>query len=142
MIVVVVVVMIVIFVVPVALVQLPALLIMVVVRVIPVRAFIRRMVPTSGNPPVVVSVRRPVTIDPGIARTWRDTALFVADRRRAGAYLQRYLRGGRNGKSGGKQCATYPIELHSLGLPVKSDLKCRLRNTGVFPHRSHSAESF
>src|SRR5450755_4610693 len=110
--------MIVIFVIPMALVQLPALLIVVVMRVIPVCAFIRSMVPTSGNPAVVASIGRPVTIDPGIAGTGGDTALFVAHRRRAGADVQRHLCGSRNGKRGCEQCATYPIEFHFLGSPV------------------------
>jgi len=58
---------IVIFVVPVSFVELPALLVVVIVRMIPVGSFVGRTVPASLNPAVVAAIGGPISIYPGVA---------------------------------------------------------------------------
>ena len=83
--------MIVVFVVPVALVHLPALLIVIIVRVIPVGAFVGRTVPVSLDPAVVVAVGNPISLHPGVARAGHRSLGLVAEWRRRGFDVDRNL---------------------------------------------------
>ena len=73
--------MIVIFMVPVALVQLPALLIVVIVRVIPVGSGVGRLNPVPTHPGVVTPARSPVAFHPGVPRARSVAAPFVTKSR-------------------------------------------------------------
>jgi hypothetical protein len=57
----------VVFVVPVSLVELPALLVVVIVGMIPVGSFVGRTVPASLNPAIVVTIGGPISLNPGVA---------------------------------------------------------------------------
>lgn len=67
----------VIFAIPMALVHLPALLVMVVVRMAPVSAGIGRAIPAARNPDVASILRAPVTVDPGITVAGHGWADFI-----------------------------------------------------------------
>jgi hypothetical protein len=81
----------VVFMIPVSFVHLPALLVMIVVRVAPVGAFVRRTVPASLDPAVVVAVGSPISFNPGVAGAGDWSALFVAERRGCGSDVYRNL---------------------------------------------------
>jgi hypothetical protein len=78
----------VIFMIPVALVQLPSLLIVVVVRMVPIRALVRRLLPASRNPSLLAAVWGPITFNPGIAWAGRIAAPLVTYRRGCAADIQ------------------------------------------------------
>jgi len=82
----------VIFVVPMSLMQLPASLIMIVVRVAPVGACIGRAVPASLNPAVVVAIGNPVSLDPSVARARLWSANLNPERRWRSSDVHRNLR--------------------------------------------------
>jgi hypothetical protein len=76
--------------VPVSFVQPPSLLVVVIVRIAPIGASVRRPVPTSGNPYVLSVSCTPIAADPGvsfagrwgtclIAQGWRGSADIDAD---------------------------------------------------------------
>ena len=73
------------FVIPVAFVHSPAFAIVVVMRVVPVSAFIRWVVPTAWNPLIAMSVRSPVAIDPYVAGAGGLAAALDTKRRRCAA---------------------------------------------------------
>ena len=73
--------MIVVFMVPVALVQLPALLVVVIVRVIPVASGEGRLNPVTSDPGIVTPVRCPVAFHPGVTRAGSFSAPFVTKSR-------------------------------------------------------------
>src|ERR1017187_4081688 len=86
---------------PVAFVQMPAVLVVVVVRMAPVRTSIRRMIPASGNPYIPASVVAPVTVDPGIAFARHRRTTLIAHRwRRLATDNDADLRGRRSRESG------------------------------------------
>jgi hypothetical protein len=68
----------VVFVVPVTLVVSPSAIVVVVVRVAPIRALIGRPAPHSGGPDISAPVPVPISIDPGVTSTWHRSPLFVA----------------------------------------------------------------
>lgn len=102
----------VVFVVPMSLVQLPAFLVMVIVRVAPVGPFVGRTVPASLDPAVVAAIGGPIPFYPDVTRTGERSTLLVADRRWRGSDVYRNL--GRTGgdDSGCEQCAIYAIQFH------------------------------
>ena len=57
----------VVFVVPVSFVELPALLVVIIVRMIPVGSFVRRMVPASRNPAIMAAIGSPISLNPGVS---------------------------------------------------------------------------
>lgn len=69
------------FVIPVSFVELPALLVVIIVRVIPVGSFVGRTVPASLNPAVVVAIGGPISLDPGVAGTGHWSTRLDAERR-------------------------------------------------------------
>ena len=71
----------VIFMIPVALLHVPAVSFVLVVRVVPVSAFVRRSLPYTGNPDVTASVDAPVAIHPGVACGGRWRAALITNRR-------------------------------------------------------------
>ncbi len=68
--------------VPVAFVHLPALLVVVVVRMIPVGAGVGRLVPAARDPYVAATLVAPVAVLPCIAFAWRWRPALIAQRRR------------------------------------------------------------
>ena len=54
---------------PVAFMQSPALTIVIVVRMRPIRPFVGRTLPTPRHPPVVMPIRGPIPLDPDIVST-------------------------------------------------------------------------
>ena len=73
------------FVVPVALMHVPAVVVMVVVRMAPVSPGIRWPPPDSGNPHIPSAIDSPIAIDPNKAFARYSRPNLVADRRRWGA---------------------------------------------------------
>src|ERR1700733_11485591 len=67
-------------VIPMSLVHLPAALVMVIVRMSPVRACIRRSLPDAGIPDITPAIVAPITVDPGVALAWHGRSDFIADR--------------------------------------------------------------
>ena len=64
--------------VPVSFVEAPSLLVVVIVRMAPIGAGVRRPVPTSGNPYVLALSGAPITVDPSVAFAgWRGTSLIA-----------------------------------------------------------------
>jgi len=82
---------IVILVIPVTFVVCPALLVMVVMGMGPICAFVRRALPVSRNPAIVVTLGYPVSLDPNKARTWRWATTLIAKRRRRCSDVNRNL---------------------------------------------------
>jgi hypothetical protein len=78
--------------VPVAFMQLPALPLVIVVGMVPIRPFIRRTVPASRDPPVMTPVRSPIALDPGVARTRFRPPFLIAQRRGCGTNIYSHLR--------------------------------------------------
>jgi hypothetical protein len=62
-----VIVVVVVFVGPVAFMQLPTLFVVIIVRMIPIGAFVRGLLPAPRHPLVMTALRGPVSIDPGVA---------------------------------------------------------------------------
>jgi hypothetical protein len=80
--------------VPVSFVEAPSLLVMVIMRMAPIGASVRRPVPTSGNPYVLAVSGAPISVDPGISfargrgsslitHWWRISADIHADLRKS-----------------------------------------------------------
>jgi len=86
--------------VPVSLVQLPAFLVVIVVRVTPIGPFVGRMVPASLHPAIVAAVWRPVSFYPDEAWAGERPTLLVADRRWRGSDVHRNLSRARSDDSG------------------------------------------
>src|SRR5579864_6666955 len=100
----------VVFVIPVSLVQLPAFLVVVVVRMTPVGAFVGSMVPASLDPAVVVAIGDPISFYPGVARAGHRPAFLVADRRRRGSDVHRNLGRAGDADRGRQKRGIYRIE--------------------------------
>jgi hypothetical protein len=88
---------------PVALMQRPALLVMIVVRMVPIRAFIWWTIPSSCHPLVMSPIRRPVPVNPCVAGTGHCSARLDAQRWRRNSDIHANLRRSGNGKSDGKK---------------------------------------
>ena len=103
---------------PMSFVQLPALPVVIIMRMVPVCPLIGRTVPAAGYPSIVTPVRGPVAVDPSVSWTWKGPAPLETQRRRCDSDVHPDLRQGRDGESGCQYCATYPIQSHSLS-PVE-----------------------
>ena len=89
--------------VPVAFMQVPAVLVVVVVRMATIRTSVRRAIPASGNPYISASVIAPVTVDPGIAfARHRRTTLITQGWRRLAADDDANLCGRRSSETGSR----------------------------------------
>jgi len=97
--------------------QLPALLMMPITRANPASTLIGRVVPASRHPLIATSLRRPVAIDPGIARTRNGTASLVANPRRRMSYVHGDLSCGGHSKRSGEQYTADQIQFHFCSLP-------------------------
>ena len=86
----------VVFAVPVSFVILPAFLVMVVVRMVPVCAFIGSTSPMPGNPAIMMAVGRPVALNPDEARSGYRPAPLIAKWRRRSSDINRNLPEHRN----------------------------------------------
>jgi hypothetical protein len=73
------------FAVPVAFMNLPTLLVVVVVGMAPVGAGVGWPLPDAGDPDIVAAARAPVPIDPGVAFSWHGRPCVIADWWRWGA---------------------------------------------------------
>src|SRR5216683_2422898 len=102
----------VVLVVPMSLVQHPAFLVMVVVRMRPVSPCIRRALPASLHPFVVVTHRRPITLDPNETRVRRRPRSFINHYRRRCPDVHRNLRRPRCDHSRSKQHTKHPMQSH------------------------------
>src|ERR1035437_6078542 len=89
--------------VPVAFMQVPAVLVVVVVRMAPIRTSVRRVIPASTHPDVTALVDTPISVNPRVSLTrgWR-TALIAHRWRWLAADDNADLRGRRSRKSGGR----------------------------------------
>jgi hypothetical protein len=85
------VVLVVVLVVPMSFVPFPAFAIVVVMRMRPVRSFIRRTLPVSPDPSVVVTIWRPISVDPNETGAGRRRRIFIHDRRWRGPDIHRHL---------------------------------------------------
>jgi hypothetical protein len=92
----------VIFMIPVALMHLPALLVVIVMGMVPIGPFVWRSVPAPCYPPIMMPVRRPIPLDPGISWTRFRSTLFVAQGRWCASDVYRKLRRSRDGDSRGE----------------------------------------
>ena len=93
----------VIFMIPVAFLHVPAVSFVLVVRVVPVSAFVRGPLPHTGNPDVTASVDPPIPIDPRVALGGRRRAALITNRRWCATTdndAQTNLREGRCGEGG------------------------------------------
>ena len=72
---------IVVFAVPMSLVELPALLVVVIVGMIPVGSLVGRTVPASLDPAVVVAIGGPISLYPGVAGAGHWSTFLVAEGR-------------------------------------------------------------
>jgi hypothetical protein len=84
------------FVIPMASMNLPALLVVIVVGMAPVGARVGWPLPDAGYPDVAAAARAPVAIDPGIALSWHGRSYLIAHRRRWGADIDLNLAECRN----------------------------------------------
>src|ERR1035441_2792671 len=95
----------------------PSVLVTVIVRMAPVGAGIRRMIPASRNPHVAAAIDTPVSVNPGESFTRRRGPARIADRRRRSATDDnddlRKRRSGSSGKYGhakrSRQESRFPI---------------------------------
>jgi hypothetical protein len=108
----------VIFMIPVPFMHLPALTVVIIVRMVPICPFIGRTGPAPCYPPIVMPMRGPVPLDPGVARTWTRPTLLVAVRRWCASDVYANLSRSRDGENGCEQYAMYPIQFHFVS-PVE-----------------------
>src|ERR1700733_10446869 len=80
----------VVFMVPMTLMVGPAAVVVVVVRMAPIRTGVGRSAPHSGGPDISAAVPVPISIDPGIAWTRHGRPHFIAQRWRSSAYVYAY----------------------------------------------------
>src|SRR5262249_13990657 len=69
---------------PVALMYVPSIGVVVVVRVCPVSALVRGVTPLAGHPYPAPAIGYPIAVDPDIARSWNHWTDFITQRRRRG----------------------------------------------------------
>jgi hypothetical protein len=97
---------------PVPFMHLPTLTIVIIVRMVPIGPFIGRTIPAPCYPPIVMSMRGPVPVDPGVAwaRFW-PTLLEPVGRGRASNVHANLCRS-RDGESSCEQYAIDPLQFH------------------------------
>jgi hypothetical protein len=104
--------------VPVPLMQLPPLLVVIIVRMVPLRPFVRRMVPAPRHPAITISMRGPVSIHPGIAHSRHRPTPFNPQRRWCDPDVYPNLRESRQGENRCDQYVIYPMQFHGVS-PVE-----------------------
>ena len=86
--------------VPVTLVIMPSVLVAVIVRMTPICARVRWMIPAPGHPDIAASGNAPVSVNPRESRARRRRTPFIPKRRRSAANDDADLRKGRSSSSG------------------------------------------
>jgi hypothetical protein len=102
----------VVFMVPVPFVQHPTFAIVVVMRMRPIRAFVRRPLPVPTHPSVPMPLRLPISLDPNEARTRRRPRLFINQRWRRSSNVHRNLRRSRHCHCRHHHRTTHPMQFH------------------------------
>src|ERR1700694_819546 len=106
------VVLVVILMIPVPFMHLPAFAIVIIVRMVPICPFIGSTLPAPCYPAIMMPMRGPVALDPGVARTWTRPTLLVAVRRWCASDVHANLTRSRDGENSREQYAMYPIQFH------------------------------
>src|ERR1700722_7223679 len=104
----------VVFMIPMALMDRPALLVMVIVRMAPVRALIGRPLPRSTSPVIPSAVPGPRALGPNIARTWHRSLDLIPHRWRSTTDIDAHLGKCRSRKSRSQDRAHNPFRFHCL----------------------------
>src|ERR1700730_2648293 len=106
------VVLVVILMIPVPFMHLPALTVVIIMRMVPICPFVGRTIPAPCHPLIAMPMRRPVPVDPGIARTWLRPTPLVAVGRWCASDVHANLSRSRNREGSCEHYATYPIQFH------------------------------
>src|SRR5277367_5565820 len=102
------------FMVPMTLMERPALMVVIIVRMVPVRSLIRGPLPYSGPPHIPSAVPVPVAVDPRIPWTRHSWPHLVADRRRSNADIYADSRKGRGRECRSQDQTCYPFRFHTF----------------------------
>lgn len=102
------------FVVPMTLMHLPALLIVIVVRMVPVGPLVGWLIPATGDPSVVMPVGFPVAVNPCISATRSVSTPFKAQRGRRNPDVNANSCEGGKSDGGAQQQSIYPLQSHNL----------------------------
>src|ERR1700687_3131307 len=99
---------------PVPFMHLPALTIVIIVRMVPIGPFIGRTIPAPCYPPIVMSMRGPVPFNPGVAWTRFWPTLLVPVGRWCASNVHANLSRSRDGESRFEQYAIYPLQFYFI----------------------------
>jgi hypothetical protein len=100
-------------VVPMALVQLPPLPLVVIMRVVPVSSLVRWLIPAPCHPSVAMAIGFPIPVNPGVPRARSAPPSFVAEGRRSASDIERNLREGGKSDDRRQQQSGYPLRFHA-----------------------------
>jgi hypothetical protein len=109
-----------IFVVPVAFMHLPALLVMVIVRIAPVGASVRRALPDTMHPHVMSSTVAPIAVGPDVSLTRHRRTHLVSQRWRRAANVHMDL-----GDGGCSECGKDNSACEQVQFPVRAYIQGR-----------------
>jgi hypothetical protein len=98
--------------VPMPFVKLPAFAIVIVMRMVPIGAFIWRTLPPSCNPAIAMSARCPIPVDPSETRRRDRPSHFVTKRWRRCSDVDRNLSKSWDGQSCCEQCGADAKRFH------------------------------
>jgi hypothetical protein len=104
----------VVFMVPVAFMDRPTLLVVVVVRIAPMRPLIGRPLPGSTSPFIPPAAPGPIAVGPNITRTWHRSLDLIPHRWRGTTDIDAHLGKSRSCKSRSQDHAHYPCCSHCL----------------------------
>jgi hypothetical protein len=99
-------------VIPMTFVHLPALVIVIIVRMVPVSSFVGWLIPAPGDPPIVMPIGLPVAVNPCVSGTRRVSTPFKTQRRRRAPDVNANSREGGKSDDGAQQQSVYPIQSH------------------------------
>jgi len=138
----------VIFVVPMAFMHLPALLVMVVVRMAPIGPLIRRTLPNARPPNITATVNPPIAFGPHKAGAGHSWSSFVAQRRWSAADVNLNLCDSGSGKRNQRYTACEAVQLpvraylqngspffcvlHRMQTPDERRFICYARSMGIY----------
>src|ERR1700687_3680003 len=97
---------------PVPFMHLPALTVVIIMRMAPICPFVGRTVPASRYAPIAMPMRGPVPLHAGVAWTWFWRTLLVPERRWCASDVHPNLARSRDGENSCEQYAIYPIHSH------------------------------
>src|SRR5260370_41500029 len=115
---------------PVPFMHLPALAIVIIVRMVPIGPFIGRTIPAPCYPPIVMSMRGPVPFYPGVAWTRFWPTLLVPVGRWCASSVHANLSRSRDSESSCEQYAIYQLQFHFVS-PI--DYYLTLSSTSAKP---------